>query len=61
VPPEPLDGTVEQITQWVEALTGLELDEGGNVRRLAEDALAEYRRRLAAPENAEFARTVPLP
>jgi WD40 repeat protein/tRNA A-37 threonylcarbamoyl transferase component Bud32 len=61
VPPEPLGGSDQQIALWVAALTGLELDDAGNVRRLPDDALAEYRRRLAAPENAEFARTVRLP
>jgi eukaryotic-like serine/threonine-protein kinase len=61
VPPPPLAGPVEQIALWVEALTALELDVSGNTRRLEGDALLERRRRLAGPDNAAFAQTVPLP
>jgi WD40 repeat protein/tetratricopeptide (TPR) repeat protein len=44
--PAPLPDDVPRLTAWVEAITGLELDERGSIRALGRSAWLERRRRL---------------
>jgi tetratricopeptide (TPR) repeat protein len=44
--PAPLPDDVPRLTAWVEAITGLELDERGSIRALDRSAWLERRRRL---------------
>jgi WD40 repeat protein/serine/threonine protein kinase len=55
-PSPPLKGTVAQLRCWAEVLTGMELDADGTAHPLEDAALAERRRILADPANADFAR-----
>ncbi len=45
-PPAPLPDDVPRLAAWVEAATGLELDERGSIRMLDQSAWLERRRRL---------------
>lgn len=47
--PRPLQGNPAQIRSWVEALTGMELDEHGSVRTLSAQDREERRRRAPDP------------
>jgi WD40 repeat protein/serine/threonine protein kinase/tetratricopeptide (TPR) repeat protein len=44
--PPPLKGDVDQITQWVQVLTGWELDDAGDVHELGQQTWEERRRAL---------------
>jgi WD40 repeat protein/tRNA A-37 threonylcarbamoyl transferase component Bud32 len=44
--PQPVPGDIPEIRRWVQALTGLELDDQGSVHRLSRDELRQLRRQI---------------